>query len=689
MKYFASFLGRYFADGLKTNTAQVRFDICQTLWEDISTDVQILQSDLNTKIFDDLLSFSKSAHFNFKLCKEGDGTSRPIQEVPTAALITGVNMPDHDLMFSNLVSLLQERVTPYVALLRSKDCGTMKNIMAKMMGLILGTKDLFEEDAEEQLNVKRVPPTLSVLASWYASKTTCPSPSKKKRMSGGEARNSGVLFPPIVIVMEDLEGFPAHVVQDFVIACSNHLAELPIVLVLGIATAVTAVHRILPSTVSALLCIEKFQAPPSTEYLTQVISKVVMTARHHFKLGPKVFRLLLDIFLYHDFSVLNYIRGLQFALMDHFYVNPLSALCCSKEKAEANLHALSAKELEEIRKAASFRLFVEGQPAKAQKQLLLDDKYLKSAVTELLADLYDYHAAYFPVLSCLFCFVRNLPKHPFGKQIRELYGTNLGTSVFDSEVYKDSFALLRTLSRDELLSILGKCIESLSETDVPTKLDSVTAKLKEFVQKFKDIEDLPQATVEADAESNSDSLPKRMDMHTLRKTLLEKKKKKQSAYTILRHDVINYVDKLCRQYLKAPKLYPLYEIFYYDNLGEIRKHINGSPRIAVQTALSNPYHYLQNESLHCEAGAISPSLPDICIVYKLHLECGRLINLYDWLQAFATVIQGDTDDDQPKQLNKEIQARFIRAVSELQFLGFIKPTKKKTDHVARLTWGGC
>lgn len=36
-----------------------------------------------------------------------------------------------------------------------------------------------------------------------------------------------------------------------------------------------------------------------------------------------------------------------------------------------------------------------------------------------------------------------------------------------------------------------------------------------------------------------------------------------------------------------------------------------------------------------------------------------------------------------------ISARFIRAVSELEFLGFIKSTKQKTDHVARLTWGGC
>lgn len=36
-----------------------------------------------------------------------------------------------------------------------------------------------------------------------------------------------------------------------------------------------------------------------------------MTSLYPFKLGSKVFQLLLDIFLYHDFSVLNFIKGLQ------------------------------------------------------------------------------------------------------------------------------------------------------------------------------------------------------------------------------------------------------------------------------------------------------------------------------------------------------------------------------------------
>jgi len=45
-----------------------------------------------------------------------------IHEIPTAALITGVNMPDHDVIFSQLATELKDQVTPFVAVLTSKDC---------------------------------------------------------------------------------------------------------------------------------------------------------------------------------------------------------------------------------------------------------------------------------------------------------------------------------------------------------------------------------------------------------------------------------------------------------------------------------------------------------------------------------------------------------------------------------------
>jgi origin recognition complex subunit 3 len=50
----------------------------------------------------------------------------------------------------------------------------------------------------------------------------------------------------------------------------------------------------------------------------------------------------------------------------------------------------------------------------------------------------------------------------------------------------------------------------------------------------------------------------------------------------------------------------------------------------------------------------------------------------------------DPDDNEPveegKVVSERMHARFSHAVSELQFLGFIKPSKRKTDHVERLTF---
>lgn len=42
-----------------------------------------------------------------------------------------------------------------------------------------------------------------------------------------------------------------------------------------------------------------------------VFIQVVMTADVPFKLGAKVFEYLLDSFLFHNFSILNFIKGLQ------------------------------------------------------------------------------------------------------------------------------------------------------------------------------------------------------------------------------------------------------------------------------------------------------------------------------------------------------------------------------------------
>jgi origin recognition complex subunit 3 len=128
--------------------------------------------------------------------------------------------------------------------------------------------------------------------------------------------------------------------------------------------------------------------------------------------------------------------------------------------------------------------------------------------------------------------------------------------------------------------------------------------------------------------------------------------------------------------------------------------LNPAHGTVLRRALTDPYSYLK-PSRHQnpdDLTDIDPDWPDTCIAYKLHEECGRLINLYDWMQAFISVVGQQKENPNLSQRGKgkkrkrnepdtDLQARFTRAVSELQFLGFIKPSKRKTDHVERLTWG--
>ncbi|KAI0208243.1 Origin recognition complex subunit 3 [Lamellibrachia satsuma] len=701
----------YFGDRSASALDRERHAVCSDLWEQINEKIQVLQTDLNTKIFDELLQYVQDAHRGFSL-DPADGTPQLAQlpEIPTAALVTGVNMPDHTTMFGSLASLLKERVTPHIAMLRSKDCPTLKTTMAKTLAQLMENQEQLDDDDGDDdvvhVNTRHISCTMSVLTSWYAhvskrhqspQKRTSPTKTPKKRPADGSptkkpSQRKSCL--PVVIILEDLECFASSILQDFIAICSNHLNELPIVLVFGIATCISSVHTLLSNSASACLCMEKFQAPPSTEYLTEVINQIVMTSELPFKLGSKVFSLLLDLFLYHDLSVVNFLHNLQFALLDHFYTNPSSILCQSLFYALDQNEALEDDQLDQLRSCLSFRRYVEIKTPEEQIALLEDSKHTKEVFARLLTQLDHYHKCYFPVLRCLHAFTCRLPGYPLGKQLRELYATALASSVNQLPAYQEAINLVRTLSRDELLGILKQCTQLL-EGEQLSELKLVAEHLSQSQAKFENIEELSREFSEEQDDTQVAALPKKTDMYTLRQTLqdMEKKKKKLTVYEVLRNETIDYVDSVFRKHLISSQKLPLHEVYYYDKVTDLRHRIDGCPRATIHRGLSSPYHYLQNKDLNVDGGTVSAKLPDICLIYKLHLECGRLINLYDWLQAFIMILNSDKNEEDRgcKRTTPDtvLQARFIRAVSELQFLGFIKPTKRKTDHVARLTWGGC
>ncbi|KAM9196574.1 origin recognition complex subunit 3 isoform 3-T3 [Mergus octosetaceus] len=605
----------YFREGNSdAEDSELRFATCQSLWKHVKLEAEQIEEDLNKQLFDNLVSFLRQSHSEFQKKTTEWNCRMKSREIPTAALVLGVNVTDHDLTFRSLSEVLRNRVTPYVALLQAKDCPGIKNLMQKLLGQLMNCyADVdSEEDDYVQTSQNRIRCSMTSLITWYESvtkKTDFETPSKKRTSSRHWQS------PPVVVIFKDMESFTTKVLQDFIVISSQHIHELPLVLVFGIATSPMIIHGLLPHSVSSLLCIELFQSLSCKEHLSTIIDKVLLTTQFPLKLSEKVLQVLINIFLYHDFSVQNFIKGFQLCIVEHFYTQPLSVLCCHQEEVKKRINSLSHNQCENIRRLPSFRRYVENQTSEKQIALLTTDSFLKETVQKLLEDLNVYHENYFPLLRCLHVFTSSLPKHPLGKQIRELHCACLENRVWETEEYESFLQLARMLNKCDLVTMLEKCVEILVSS--PGKeFDKTVEKLKEFLTQFQKLE--AEACQERDESvSSQKELQKKTDL----------------------------------------------------------------------------YHLQKSQALRSDGGSISNKAPDICIVYKLHLECGRLINLVDWLEAFSTVVTAvegpNADAPSSDQVDDVIHARFIRAVSELELLGFIKPSKQKTDHVARLTWGGC
>uniref|UniRef100_A0A4W6F619 Origin recognition complex subunit 3 n=1 Tax=Lates calcarifer TaxID=8187 RepID=A0A4W6F619_LATCA len=661
----------YFTDGCEgAENSEVRFKLCQDLWDKIKADTEVLQDELNRKILDSFL-----IHF---VC-----LAFPVSSV-------GVNVPDHDMTFQSLSELLQQSVTPHVASVQAKECGALKHLMKRVLERLMDTVVTVDDEEEEGEEAEQTDlKALKVLSSLCVFRNSSTGTPGKKRSSPAKDEQQQ---PPVVIIFKDLEAFNPRVLQDFILICSRYIERLPLMFIFGIATAPSTIQHMLPHSVSSLLCIELFQSLSCTQHLATVIDKLILTPKFPFKLNGKAMQVLISIFLYHDFSVRNFIKGIQLALLEHFHSQPLSVLCCRKKEALLHMTQLSHRDVERIRQLLSFKRYVEKQEQQEQVNLLKDDNHLKEVCQRLIKDLNKYHKNYYPVLRCLHTLTSSLPRYPLGKQIRELHLICLEKNVWENEDYQTAMKLLRMLAKDELITLLQRCAETLQSVK-SKKMKNALVQLEELLTKFKQLDTVETApTVEESFTSPVKNLQKKTDLFQLQKTLLEmnetRRSKKLSPFEVLRNEALDFIDGLVRSYLSPPESQTLNEVCYYSSSATVRRHLNATPRTSIQAALSSPYYYLQTED-----GSVSNAAPDICIAYKLHLECGRLINLYDWLEAYATVVSAaegnDPDSDNFGKVDEVKHARFIQAVSELEFLGFIKSTKQKTDHVARLTWGGC
>lgn len=134
----------------------------------------------------------------------------------------------------------------------------------------------------------------------------------------------------------------------------------------------------------------------------------------------------------------------------------------------------------------------------------------------------------------------------------------------------------------------------------------------------------------------------------------------------------------------------MHEMILYSNVEELSCAGGGlsggaQPRLAIFKALRNPSIVFR--------GISELETPDSAVAFRILAEGGRLVSIYDWYNIFASTLTAANLASATSDIMEmdgistaEIQARFARACSELELIGLLKYTNRKTDHVARLAF---
>ncbi|XP_012054766.1 PREDICTED: origin recognition complex subunit 3 [Atta cephalotes] len=574
-------------------------------------------------------------------------------EIATAILLTGVNVPDHTTLFDTVVSKLS-KITSHLAMICSRNCNNVKNIIEDTVYQFIHKNS----NSESESGMRKSQCTMRILKKIFAEYH---DPED-----------------PLIIILPDFESFPINVLHDFILVLSSYRNTLKFVLIFGVATTLHVVHKSLTYDVTSKLVVQVFYTQTQVKTLADVLENTVFSTKIPFKLIGRAFQLLTDIFLFYDFSVDNFLQNYKICMIQHFYKNDASSLCCQPKHIKKKISELTAENIAEIKSLPSIAKYL--KTSNGDKNL--SDKEFMELLEQLLNKFHKFMNQFLIVLRCLHCMVASLPGSPMGKQLREIYTKAVYmNNLTESSEYKDCMKLLGFLSKEELLSKLESVIKIIEDSK-DSEIKKIKIDLNNHIKKIR------EASLSTTTTSEIISVEEKLNRMQLKEKLFKmSQQQSRSAYKQTLLDLIDYLDrKVFSIHLIDPSRVTAHEIFCYSDGNQAKHHIRGSLRAVIHTGLSDPQMYLDCDCCKLENDDDIPrTLPDLSIIYKLHLESRKLINMYDWLQAFLTIVNPQIQHAEQRDVDPLLQARFTQAVAALQFLGFIKTSRRKTDHVKRLT----
>ncbi|CAO2657007.1 Nn.00g058100.m01.CDS01 [Neocucurbitaria sp. VM-36] len=584
--------------------------------------------------------------------------------IPTALIVAGPSIASHGPFFGRLGRRVKDDSRSAYVVLTSGECPNLKTLLKN---LIKKTTSHMEDDDEDDADRPR------------ASSRNGP---KLLNYDLGHVQEWKKNHPVsnIVVAIQDSEAFDAGLLVDMIDLFHSWLDRLPFVILFGIATSAESFEDRLSGNSLRYLEGEKFDVTQSDDIIEKLFGATVASTHAQLRIGPNLCRRMLDRQKDHVQNTQDFYDGLKYAYMSHFYASYPTLFL----KDGIAIEDSSEDAFEAVRNLPSFRRWVEEKlehgEAQEVRKLLESNQYLfdqiKSHIESgqhALSTL--SHAA--QVLSSTRESLQMSPKVRFSS----IWTRAASGELRSSPLLRETMLCIKKIPSDKLVHLLATMKE--------LRRDYFSVDISTFQQEINDLLETnnTNAPLRTQHDVRNDSLRTTV---VAQKVLLSKHKAALSEQDKAYSDLVGRFHDELEGYFDSvfidPRTLFLSEILIYDLKSPHTEVFQPKPRFAIERALGSPHDYL---GCDCCSGvdnneaALSATQPATAIVYQMYLESGTLINVSDLWSAFNAIAGDGEEENESKTM-----ALFQRALAELRYLGLVKPSRKKTDHITKIMWKG-
>ncbi|KAI4726387.1 hypothetical protein E4T49_05869 [Aureobasidium sp. EXF-10728] len=597
-------------------------------------------------------------------------------KVSSAIILTGPSIASHALLFSQLSSSISQADGSSFVPLTSALAPNLKTLLKNLISH--GTSSDAQSDDEDEVDAAKPTRKRTRLLNYDL------------QLLYDYVQEKGL--SRVVVAFQDCEAFDGALLSDAIELLTRWQDRIPFVFFFGVATSIENFSVKLSKKATRCIQGQRFdvvKAESALEQITDALYSSSETNKPSLWMGPGICSATLRRQREHIQSLDAFVDSVQYAYLSHFYANALSIFL----DETITLADVSTEHMEALRNLPSFQqqviqgpiilhieTLLEDGDASIPKRLLDSDEYLVDYVKQQIMVGHQALENIMSTVNTITALQKRIPALP--QQLKStLLVDALAGQLRNSNIERNMLLYLKKSNSETLMLTLQHVLPTTSGD-----LHKICAKLLKELEKL-------QAQ-----QKDGAALRSEQDLHnaTLRTTVVAKKVELSKQKSTLTKGDAAYSDMLQRfvealethfdAVLVDPKDLVFNEIFVYDLKSPHRDVFTPKPRAAIERALASPHDYLDCECCAPdvatgEENTLASTQPSTAILYQLYLEGGALMNVADLRTAFVTIL----GDEQDEVLTN---ALFQRSLAELRYLGLVRGTRKKADHVMKISWNG-